>query len=362
MPNPNTFGRSQQMYEQIPKKTQDQQLNVGIIGCGYWGVNHVRAFEQSPFAKVSWACDLDPERLNLVGRNFPSIKLTHEMDDMLNDHEVDAVVIATPASTHFDIAAHVLESKKHVLIEKPMASDSSRAQALAEKAKALERVLMVGHIYCYVPGVEYMKQLLKEGKLGRLHYGIGMRMGLGPIRRDASCTWDLASHDIAMLDYLLGVSPSHVSAHASSFIQRGSNIYDYAAIQMNYDSGFQFSLIVSWYAAEKTRMWYLAGSENMVKFDDVNKTNPITLFQKGASIIDPTGLKTSWQFKIREDATVIPYISQEEPLSIEVKQFVDYVRGKPAVTDGLQGIRVVKVLEAIEDSARNHGQPTRVRQ
>jgi UDP-N-acetylglucosamine 3-dehydrogenase len=354
MSNQDPLSGSRQQYEQIAG-SRLEQCNVAIIGCGHWGTNHIRAFEQSPQAKVSWVCDLDSERLNVVGRNFPSIKLTSSIRDVLSDPNVDAISIATPASTHYDIATQALESKKHVLIEKPMAKDSQRAEALAEKARVLGKVLMVGHIYCYVPGVVYMKQLISEGKLGKLHYGIGLRMGLGPIRQDASCTWDLASHDIAMLDYLLGVSPSYVSTHASSFIQRDREIYDYAAIQLKYDTGFQFSLIVSWYAAEKIRTWYLAGSENMVKFDDINKTTPITLFQKGATVIDHVDQSLPWEFRIREEATVMPHISQEEPLAIEVRQFVDSIRGSPTVTDALQGVRVVKVLEAIEESARNKG-------
>jgi predicted dehydrogenase len=182
---------------------------------------------------------------------------------------------------------------------------------------------------------------------------------LGPIRRDASCTWDLATHDIAMLDFLLNEMPISVSAQASSFLQREMKVYDYATIQLKYDN-FQFSLIVSWYACEKIRSWYIVGSKSMLKFDDMNKVAPITIYHKYA-IVTTNAYKTP-DIVIRESDTIIPHVSQEEPLLLEVRCFLDSIKyNRRPISDGAQGARVVKILEAVEESIKKRGMPVSMR-
>jgi predicted dehydrogenase len=223
---------------------------------------------------------------------------------------------------------------------------------------------MVGHIYCFNPAVNYIKEIMKSGKLGSLYYGVGLRLGLGPIRNDASCTWDLATHDIAMLDYLLNKMPSSVSANGFSFLQKERGVHDYATIQFNYDDGFRFNLIVSWYAAEKIRMWYLMGSKSMLKFDDINKNAQISIFDRSVVIdFSEQGVtKNIYKIVPRGGDTIIPYIKQEEPLLLEVKHLIECINtGKKPLTDGEQGTRVINVLEAIEESIKKRGSPVELK-
>jgi predicted dehydrogenase len=291
------------------------------------------------------------------------INFTKDLTKIAEDKELEAVIIATPASSHYEIAKMMLEARKYVLVEKPLTMNYEQALELCDLSKKMNKVLMVGHIYCFNPAVNYIKDVIRSGRLGDLYYGIGLRLGLGPIRNDASCTWDLATHDIAMLDYLLNKMPSSVSAHELSFLQRERWIHDYATIQFKYDNGFQFSLIVSWYAAEKMRTWYLIGSKSMLKFDDMNKNAPVTIYNK--STVVSTDLDTMHNVnKIIpiEGDTLIPYIQQSEPLLLESKHFIESIKtGKKPLTDGTQGAKVVKVLEAIEESIDSAGLPIEVK-
>lgn len=334
-------------------------MDVGLIGFGYWGANYLRVLSELHDTNLMYVCDSDGDKLtNLAGKGYV---LTSDVRRVAEDSVIDAVVIATPASTHFALAKLMLESDKHVLVEKPLTMNYQEAIKLSELAREVNKVLMTGHVYCYNPAVNNIKRLLEHRGLGRLYYGVGLRMGLGPIRNDASCTWDLATHDIAMLDYLLCKLPAYVSAQAISFLQR-ERIYDYSTIQLTYDDGFQFSLTVSWYSAEKIRSWYLVGSDRMLRFDDMNKRAPITIYNKSASLIstDPT---KRYNVVIREGDTLAPYIRQEEPLLLQVKHFIECVRtGKKPLTGGEQGVRVVKVLEAMEESAKKRGSPVEMEQ
>jgi predicted dehydrogenase len=233
-----------------------------------------------------------------------------------------------------------------------------QALELCNLSEKMNKVLMVGHIYCFNPAVNYIRDVIRSGRLGDLYYGVGLRLGLGPIRNDASCTWDLATHDIAMLSYLLGKMPSYVSAHGLSFLQKERGIHDYTTIQLKYVNGFQFSLIVSWYAAEKIRTWFLVGSKSMLKFDDISKNAPVTIYNKSVTVVstDQDAIHNVDKIIPTEGDTIIPYIQQSEPLLLECKHFIESIKtGKKPLTDGVQGAKVVKVLETIEESINSTG-------
>lgn len=343
--------------------TMEKKISVGVIGLGYWGVNYLRVLLQLKDVRLKYVCDKETTRLvnyaDLTGTN--TVNFTDELTKLARDKELDAVIVATPASSHYEIVKTMLEAGKHVLVEKPLTMNYGQAQELCSLSRKVNRILMVGHIYCFNPAVSYIKHALEAGRLGNLYYGVGLRLGLGPIRSDASCTWDLATHDIAMLDHLLNTMPSAVSAHALSFLQKEEGIHDYANIQLKYKNGFEFSLIVSWYAAEKTRTWYLMGSKSMLKFDDTDRDTPIFIYDKNVDVAPIQASGNASKVVPRVGDTLIPYIRQDEPLLLQVKHFVECVRtGRKPLTDCEQGARVVKLLEAVEESIKDKGRPVTI--
>ena len=313
--------------------------------------------------RLKHVCDKDRNKLGKYSRLSGAIRFSDGPAKLAADKKLEAVIIATPAHTHYEVAKTMLEAGKHVLVEKPLTMNHKQALELYDLSKKLNLALMVGHIYCFNPAVNYIKNVLRSGRLGNLYYGVGLRLGLGPIRSDASCTWDLATHDIAILDYLLNKIPAYVSAQASSFLQREKEIYDYATIQLKYDDNFQFGLTVSWYAAEKIRTWYLMGSKSMLKFNDMTKDAPITIYNKSVTVsfTEQGTVRNINNIVPTEGDAIIPYIQQDEPLLLEVKHFIESIKtGRRPLIDGEQGARVVKILEAIGESIRSYGKPVRV--
>jgi UDP-N-acetylglucosamine 3-dehydrogenase len=338
------------------------KISLGLVGLGYWGANYLRVLRQSKGINLEYICDKDTNKLadctELTGIDL--VNFTVDPTKIAEDEAIEAVIIATPASSHFEITKAMLEAGKHVLVEKPLTMNYEQAVRLCDLSEKVNRILMVGHIYCFNYAVNYIKDVIGSGSLGDLYYGVGLRLGLGPIRDDASCTWDLATHDLAMLDYLISKMPISVGAHELSFLQRESGIHDYATIQLKYDNGFQFSLIVSWYAAEKIRTWYLIGSKSMLKFDDTDKNVPISVYDRSVAISfsERDNAKNICRVIPKVGSTMMPYIRQDEPLLLEIEHFVKSINaGRKPLTDGLQGARVIKVLEAIEKSMKFEGKP-----
>ena len=342
------------------------RIGLALIGLGYWGANYFRVLRQFKEVNLKYSCDKEISKLmnyaELTDTN--SVNFTDDLTKIAEDKEVEAVIIATPASSHYEIAKMMLEAGKHVLVEKPLTMDYEQALELCRLSEKMSKILMVGHIYCFNPAVNYIRGVIRSGRLGDLYYGVGLRLGLGPIRNDASCTWDLATHDIAMLIYLLDEMPHYVSAQGLSFLQKEKGIHDYANIQLKYDNGFQFNLTVSWYAAEKIRTWYLMGSKSMVKFDDMNKNAPVTIYNKSIIAVPADRDTMHHVDKIIpiEGDIIIPYIQQSEPLLLECKHFIESIKtGKKPLTDGVQGAKVIKVLEVIEKSINSDDLPIEVR-
>lgn len=343
----------------------ERELSIGLIGVGYWGGNYLRVLRQLPGVHLKYVCDKAKDRLETFSavRDTSDIIFTTDSEDISSDKDVKAVIIATPATSHYNIAERMLENGKNVLVEKPLAVDYNQAASLCNLSEKTNNVLMVGHIYCFNPAVNYIKKYVNSPEFGDLFYGLGLRLGLGPIREDASCTWDLATHDISMLDYITNEMPASVTAQESSFLQRESGIHDYATIQLKYKQGFQFSLTVSWYAAEKIRMWYLMGSKKMLKFDDSDKNSPLMLYDKSVTrnYTEQGQGENVCKIVPRSGDTIIPYIKPDEPLLLEIKHFIDCINtGKKPITNGIQGARVITVLEAIENSLKSGGKPIMV--
>lgn|SRR2546425_6547582 len=338
-----------------------KKITVGLVGVGYWGSNYLRVLGSLAEVQLKYVCDIDKTRLVSGNSGTEGAHLTHDIETLLEDENLQAVVIATPASTHYDIVRMMLKSGKNVLVEKPLTMDYVQAKELCRLSRKVNLALMVGHVYCFNPAMRYIKRLVESGQLGDLYYGIGLRLGLGPIRSDASCTWDLATHDISALDFVLGQMPNQVSARAATFLQTKDNIYDYGNIELKYESGFRFGLMVSWYAAEKTRTWYLMGSRRMLRFDDMMKDAPLIIYNKGLASSQRGGeLNPALSFAPRQGNAITPHIEVVEPLTAQVRHFIECVRtGKSPLTDCEQGSRVVRILEAVENSSRGSGSPVK---
>lgn len=328
-----------------------KQVNLGLIGIGYWGLNYVRIFSEIPKAKLKYACDLSSSRLKLVKKNYPDILLTANYQDILNNPEIDAVIIATPATTHSKIVKESLGKNKSVLVEKPLTVKSKQALELAMLAEKKKLTLMVGHVFEYNQAVLEMKKIINKGTLGKIYYLHFTRTGLGPIRQDVSAMWDLAPHDISILLYLLEEEPSKVLAKGKWFIQKEIN--DVVFITLEFKSGVIANIHISWLDPRKKREVTVVGSKKMMVFDDMNLTDKLFIYDKGVTKELVEGTLDEFQLAIRVGDVFIPKINYKEPLKEECLHFIDcLLKNKTPKSDGWNGYRVVKVLECAEKSLK----------
>ncbi|MBL7151975.1 MAG: Gfo/Idh/MocA family oxidoreductase [Candidatus Omnitrophica bacterium] len=336
----------------------DKKINIGIIGCGHWGPNYVRNFSLMPQARVLWISDLNPERLAHIKKLYPAVKITKDYRKIIRDSSVNAVVVATPTVTHYNIAKDCLHNAKHLLVEKPLSVNFRDASELVALAQNKKRTLMVGHTFEYNPAVNKMKELIKSGKLGKVYYLYSTRTNLGPLRSDVNALWDLAPHDISIFSYILESLPLRVSAHGAGFLQKG--IEDIVFVTLYYPRNIIVGIHVSWLNPHKVRQITAVGSKRMLVFDDINSTSPICLYNKGV-IRKPCLLPYYNSFRefkliIQEGKVAIPKIKMEEPLQIECRHFLDcLIRGKEPQSNGRVGLEVVRVLEAIQRSLKDNG-------
>ena len=314
-------------------------INIGIIGLGYWGRNYVRIIDELEETKVSWCCDTD-ETTDIAAYWFIT-------DCISGLKDVQAVVVATPASTHYKIVKYCLLAGKDVLVEKPLALNSKDAKELVEIAKKGERILMVGHTFIYNPAVRKLKDYIASGYLGNLYYLYFTRTGLGPIREDVNALWDLAPHDISMLSYLLDAMPIDVSAMGQAYIQKG--VGDVMFMSLRFPNNILAGVHVSWLGPRKIRQVTIVGSKRMVVFDDVNRLEPLKIFDKG--IDHKSQDRYTDQFQVRDGDIHIPKIEMSEPLKNQCEHFSNCIQKqtKP-LTDGENGLRVIQVLERLERS------------
>ncbi|MFZ4649374.1 MAG: Gfo/Idh/MocA family protein [Rubrivivax sp.] len=332
-------------------------VNIAVVGYGYWGPNLVRNFAETPGARVAAVADLDPARLALVERRFPGVKTTTDLEVILADQDIDAVAVATPAATHFPLGMRVLQAGKHLWLEKPMTETSEQAQALNEEARRRGRVLIVDHTFVYTPAVRKMAELIGSGEIGDVYYYDSTRVNLGLFQRDVSVICDLAVHDFAILDYLLGRSPQAVSASGMNhFPGTPENL---AFVTLFYDGGTIGHVNVSWLAPVKVRQIMVGGSRRMIAYDDLEPSEKLRVYDKGVDVSDDPQRQREMRVGYRSGDMWAPRIGMDEALRLEGEHFVDCIgNGKTATTDGEFGLRMVRLIEAANRSMRRKGETT----
>jgi predicted dehydrogenase len=328
--------------------------NVGIVGCGYWGAKHIRNFHELAEANLAVVCDLDEERLQQVRRQYSYVSTSSNVGDLLKD-SVDAVVVATPVSSHYRLAREALLHGKHVLVEKPLTASSRQAAELIELAERQDLALMTGHTYEYHPAVDYLRDLVRSGELGDIYYIDADRLNLGLFRSDVNVLWDLAPHDICIVLSLLGLEPSGVSARGSGCID--PTVYDVAYMELRFPGETLAHIHVSWLDPCKVRTITIVGSKKMVIYDDVSDGEKIRIYDKGIAMAANDDGFGPWPPHYRHGDVTIPFISNAEPLKLECDHFLRCIReGERPRSDGWSGLKVVNILEAANKSLVNGGQ------
>ena len=332
-------------------------IRVAVIGAGHWGPNLIRNFHNRERSEVAWVVDRDATRLAQVRSRFADVQTAADADEALADPTVDAVVVATPARTHHALAKAALERGKHVLVEKPIATSVDHGAELCALAERAGRVLAVGHVFLYNPGVQRVKRYLENGDLGRVYYVSMVRTNLGPIRTDVDAAWDLASHDVAIVNYWLDAEPIAVSAIGGTWINDG--IADAVFATFRYRENVFVNLHVSWLNPRKSRDITVVGERRMLTFDDMNLGEPVRVYDKHVtddrtpSYVDSFA---SFRASVREGDITIPRVALGEPLKAECDDFLDCIeRGTPPRSGGREGLAVVRALDALQRSVRHHG-------
>ncbi len=341
----------------------DVKVRLAVIGTGHWGPNLVRNFYDDPRVELKMICDLDKARALAIASRFRGLQTTSQIKDVITHPEVDAVAICTPTETHFEIARLCLQSGKHLFIEKPMATTAKECRVLIDMAREKSLKLMVGHVFLYNPAVQYVKDRIARNELGDIIYIYGKRVNLGPIRKDVNALWDLAPHDIAIFNYWLGSSP--LTANATGIQHINPPVHDVVFASFKYPNNVMASLHVSWLDPRKERQIVVVGTKRMVVFDDMDPVGPIHIYDKTVtrSSSQSTITDTIQAFKavIQEGDLVIPKITLGEPLKNECRHFINCIaENREPISDGENGLDVVRVLEAATQSLTSSGVETTV--
>jgi predicted dehydrogenase len=334
-----------------------KMLVINCIGVGHWGPNLVRAFATHADARVGTVCDLSEERLALVRRNVPTVgRFSTDSQATATDPAADAVVIATPVSSHYALAKAALEAGKHVLVEKPLCRSVAEGEELLALARKAGKLLCVGHVFLFNNAVRGVRNLIRSGELGRINYIYSTRTNLGPFRSDVNALWDLAAHDLSILDYWLGAEPIAVTANGKSYLN--PSIEDVVFASFHYPNNVVGSLHASWLNPRKVREITIVGENKMVVMDDINLNEPIRIYHKSVAVerepiySDSFG---SFRMLIRGGDIIIPSVTGPEPLLAECNHFIDCIRGRDEpINDGPSALRVLRALEAADRSMREH--------
>lgn len=335
-------------------------INIGIVGYGYWGPNLVRNFAETPGASVIAVADLDTSKLAVVQRRYPAVRTTPDFCDLLKDPAIDAIAIATPVNTHFELALAALRAGKHVWLEKPMTETSDQARRLIDEAQQRNLVLLIDHTFIYTGAVAKMGEIIKNGDLGRIYYYDSIRVNLGLFQRDVSVISDLAVHDFSILDYLLDEHPVAVSASGTNhFPGTPENL---AYVTLFYESGTIAHANVSWLAPVKVRQILIGGSKKMITYDDLEPSEKIKIYDKGVSFTDDPEKIQEMRVGYRTGDMWAPKLAVTEALSVEGEHFVDCIANRRVPkTDGQLGLRVVELIEAASQSMRRKGETVYIR-
>ena len=331
------------------------KVNFGLIGCGYWGPNFIRIIQNSRSAKLSRVCDTDAGRLSQFAERNERVLFSENIEDIINDDKIEAVIVCTPVQSHFEITKKLLLAGKHVLCEKPLANTSAHCEELDRIANRAGKKLMVGHVFEYNAVVLHMKKLIAAHDIGDVLYMQFARMGLGPIRKDVNVVFDLASHDVSIAASLMGAQPISVIANGACFVQPG--IEDVAFIQLEFANQVFANINVSWIDPIKQRIVKVVGSKKMLLFDDVSTTEKLKIIEAGKDYQVSSGDFGSFQLSTKDGEVIIPNLLHPEPLIEEFNHFVNCIKNKDMVpvTNAKHATSVVTTLEAIQSSIHNKG-------
>lgn len=329
---------------------------IGVIGCGYWGPNLLRNFAENEAAELRWICDTDESRLNAMGRRYPAARTTTDYGKLVGDPQLDAIAVVTPVATHYEIAKAALRAGKHVLVEKPLTATARDAENLIELAERNRLTLMVDHTFVYTGAVRKMKEILNSGDIGELLYFDSIRINLGLFQRDINVLWDLAPHDLSIMDYLIERQPIGVSALGSCHIEPG--IENIAYLVMKFADDFIAHFHFNWLAPVKIRRTLIAGARKMILYDDIEPTEKVRVYDKGVDTNRARNREADYQTLIsyRTGDVWAPKLDATEALHYVVAEFLDAIRERrKPLTDGEVGLRVVSILEAAHESIKQGG-------
>jgi len=324
--------------------SEKEQVGVAVVGAGGWGQNHVRNYAAIAQARLCYVCDRDEGIRSAMAALYPGVRAVSDLKRILDDPAVSAVVVATHAPSHFEIAEATLRAGRDVFVEKPLCLSSTQAATLCSLAEEGGRILMVGHLLLYHPAVERLKRLIDEGELGDVLYIYAQRVNLGIVRRDENAWWSLAPHDISVANFLLGAAPEAVSATGSCYLQAERGVEDVVFATLHYPGGRMAHIHVSWLDPHKTRRLTVVGDRKMAVFDDTSADQKLAIFDKGVE--PPATLTYEEGVRIRTGDILIPALKMVEPLRRESLAFLDAIRTREApVADGQSGLDVVRALE-----------------
>ncbi len=326
----------------------DDPIEIGVAGLGYWGPNLARNFAGLAGCRLRWVCDPSQAARARAGQQFPQARVTSELDELLADPELDAVALATPVPLHAEHAVRVLEAGKHCFVEKPLAQSVADAERVLAAAQLAGRQLMVGHLLEYHPGVLKLKEIAGSGELGQIYYIYGNRLNLGKLRADENALWSLGAHDVSVVLALAGEEPVQAVAHGEAYVRPG--VEDVVFCYLRFPSGLAAHLHLSWLDPHKERRFTVVGAQRMATFDDMASEGKITVYDKG---FDETP-RGYGEWVTRSGDIYSPRLESAEPLRLECQEFIDSIRERrPARSDGASGLRVVRVLEALQDSLQS---------
>ncbi len=329
-------------------------LSVGVAGCGYWGPNLIRNFSALPDCRVKTVCDPDEKRLAHMKSLYPATATTRNFDDLVGDKEIDAIVVATPVHLHFELAKKALQAGKHAFIEKPMAPSAAQCHELVELASKKKLTLMVGHTFIYSTPVRRIKEIIGTGDIGEIQYISSRRLNLGLFQKDINVAWDLAPHDIAIILYLLGKPPISVNCQGKAHINK--DIEDVTNMSLNFSNGAFATIHSSWLDPNKVREMIIVGSRRMIVYNDNEPLEKIKVYDKRVEAPPHYDTFAEFQYSYHYGDAYIPYLKQVEPLKVETQHFLDSIRkGTKPETSGLEGLRVVQILEASSQSLKKDG-------
>lgn len=335
------------------KKMEQKGIKIGIIGCGYWGPNLIRNFNNLDDSQLAYVCDIDKEKLKKIKSAFFDTKITTNYLEVLEDESVDAIVIATPVFKHYQLAKDALLHNKHVLIEKPMTSTSEQAKEIIQIAKEKNKILMIDHTFEYSEAINKIKEIINSGELGEIYYLRAEWLNLGLLQPDVNVIWDLAPHILSVINYIINLKPLRLNAKAEGYIRK--EIPEIAQIQIKYDRGVSAYLSFGWLEPKKTRTITIVGNKKLLVYDLTNNEEPIKIYDKNVEMIQNENVRQS-KVNYKYGDTYSPSIKNIEPLNTMCKHFLNSIRyDKKPRSDGESGLKIIEILESIDKSVKENG-------